>query len=570
MDLDDNRRDILAAEGHLLIEGGPGSGKTTIALLKAAKTLVTLEPEQHIVFLSFSRAAVRQILDRVTEHIPRTIRSHLEVRTFHAFFLDLVRAHGPLITGTPSAFLPPDIENTRKADWEGDWDAETVNLAIRGIYVFDQLAPVAATMLERSPALQRLYCDRYPLVIVDEFQDTNMDQWRVIKALAENSTVICLADPDQRIYEGFIKGVDDTRLQQAIDALDPARFSLGTDNHRNAGSGILDYANAVLHGYPGALPEAIHELRYRYPDTPEQLTHRAIPLLQQQLADQLGRLPTIAVMAPSNVFAATVSEHIASERPASSGRTLPPVDHELVWDPGLSAAAGYVVASILEWPTLERAEAIVGTLRGIADFYRVKYAGNQAKSARSAVTGTDRAIRAFTSAKIPRTDTGKAIIGAYDAGLRLTGNPVSDWQRARSRLRGSAQLKEVFDTARLLRLFHATDALAWGLMGIWDGGVSYPGAANTVRRILADELVSGRPAEPHPVTLMNMHKSKGKEFDAVIIVEGQYRDRLLDREWDSRRITRQRRLLRVAITRARHVVVLIRPADAVALASPLP
>jgi hypothetical protein len=59
-----------------------------------------------------------------------------------------------------------------------------------------------------------------------------------------------------------------------------------------------------------------------------------------------------------------------------------------------------------------------------------------------------------------------------------------------------------------------------------------------------------------------------KEFDAVIIVEGQYRDRLLDWEWDSRRITRQRRLLRVAITRARHVVVLIRPADAVPLASP--
>jgi DNA helicase II / ATP-dependent DNA helicase PcrA len=69
---------------------------------------------------------------------------------------------------------------------------------------------------------------------------------------------------------------------------------------------------------------------------------------------------------------------------------------------------------------------------------------------------------------------------------------------------------------------------------------------------------------------MNMHKSKGKEFDAVIIVEGQYRDRLLDREWEPRRITRQRRLLRVAITRARHVVVLIRPADAVALAAPLP
>jgi UvrD/REP helicase N-terminal domain len=222
MELDDTRRDILAADGHLLIEGGPGSGKTTIALLKAARTLTTLEPEQRVVFLSFSRAAVRQILARVIEHIPRALRDHLEVRTFHAFFLDLVRAHGPLITGTPSAFLPPDTENTRKADWEGDWDAETENLASRGIYVFDRLAPAAATLLERSPALRRLYSDRYPLVIVDEFQDTNLDQWRAIQALAEGSTVICLADPDQRIYEGFIRGVEDKRLQQAIDALHPA------------------------------------------------------------------------------------------------------------------------------------------------------------------------------------------------------------------------------------------------------------------------------------------------------------------------------------------------------------
>jgi DNA helicase II / ATP-dependent DNA helicase PcrA len=125
----------------------------------------------------------------------------------------------------------------------------------------------------------------------------------------------------------------------------------------------------------------------------------------------------------------------------------------------------------------------------------------------------------------------------------------------------------VFAKARLLRLLRATDILAWGLSDIWDGHASYSAAADTIRSILAEEMISGRPAEPHPVTLMNMNKSKGKEFDAVIIVEGQYRDRLLDRQWDDRRIVRNRRLLRVAITRARHKVFIIRPPDAMPLVS---
>src|SRR6266511_3777176 len=207
MELDRTGRDILAASGHLLIEGGPGSGKTTIALLKAAQTVATLEAEQRVLFLSFSRAAVRQISERISDH--------LEVRTFHAFFLGLVRAHGPLLTGTPSEFLPPDAENRVRADHVGDWDAETQELARRGVYVFDQLATTAATLLERSSALRHLYSERYPLVIVDEFQYTNIDQWRAIKALSLRSTVICLADPDQRIYDAFVKSIDEARIQHA-------------------------------------------------------------------------------------------------------------------------------------------------------------------------------------------------------------------------------------------------------------------------------------------------------------------------------------------------------------------
>ncbi|GLL05131.1 UvrD-helicase domain-containing protein [Dactylosporangium matsuzakiense] len=560
MELDEPRQKILAAEGHLLIEGGPGCGKTTVALLKARNRLDSLEPEQRVLFLSFSRAAVRQIADRMQGLLTRAARRQLEVRTFHSFFLELVRAHGPLLNGHPSAMITPERERQLKADFDGDWTAETHRLAREeGLYVFDRLAGTAARVLTRIAAVRDLYSNTYPLVIVDEFQDTNDDQWQAVRALSQASTIVCLADPDQRIFD-HIEGVDEKRIEHVVEALAPERFDLSKDNHRSPGGGLLDYANAVLRNDPTfPKPANVHDIRYGYPTTCEAQVHLVTLRLTKLLEQQLGRTPTIAVLAPVNALVARLSDHMSAEKPYLSrpGMVLPTIDHELNWDPDLSAAAGYVVASIMEWPTMPRAEAVIDTLNAAADYYRIKFTGGVI-GARATITTIERAITAIQAGQTVRSRAAGVLLAAFDAGVEFIGDPVADWQTARAHLHGATELEELFHSARLLRLFRATDALVWALTAAWDGTAAYVAAAQVIRTVLANEVLEAAVSEPRTVSLMSMHKSKGKEFDGVVIAEAQHYGHLLEPGWDDSRVQSARRLLRVAITRARTAVVFVR------------
>ncbi len=60
---DDKRIDIMKSSGPLLIMGGPGSGKTTIALFKAKQIIESelLQPGQKVLFLSFARATISRV-----------------------------------------------------------------------------------------------------------------------------------------------------------------------------------------------------------------------------------------------------------------------------------------------------------------------------------------------------------------------------------------------------------------------------------------------------------------------------------------------------------------------------
>lgn len=561
LELCEKRKAVIAQGGHLLVLGGPGSGKTTIALLKAQRQSATLKPGQGILFLSFSRAAIRQVLLRCKEILTPAERRAVTVQTYHAFCMEILEAHGRLLHGRPIRFLYPGEERLQKSAFDGDWMVERRRLASeQGLYCFDLFAAGAADLLEGCAALRELIADRFPMIIVDEFQDTDDNQWRIVRALAEVTDVFCLADPEQRIFD-YRDDIDPRRLDILREDIQVTEFDLGGENHRSPNAGILQFADAVLHNHsPLPATPDIKQVSY-WQNTFAATVHAAVIWTFSALRKKGVEHPSVAVLSRSNSLIADLSV-ILSETHTYNKQTLPVIEHDVVWDAELSAAAAVVVASILEWPTGPAEETLARTLRVIAGYYKLKNAEEPTNAAAEHARKYDEAAAKVATGEGPRINAAKALVAVYKAGIDLVGEPVVDWKAARWVLHDIPALNELFREARLVRLFRATDSLASGLGERWLALSSYAGASELVKRTLEQERLVAAERDPQGCILMNMHKAKGKEFDGVVLVEGAFKSSFFDERNEQPPFERSRRLLRVGLTRARTLVAIVRPQNA--------
>jgi DNA helicase-2/ATP-dependent DNA helicase PcrA len=244
-DLTDAQREaVLAVEGPLLILAGPGSGKTRVITHRIAWLLAQGIADGQILALTFTNKAADEMRGRVERLAPG--RSTW-IGTFHRFCARLLRKYAPLVGLEPNFTIYDADDSTqalrrtlgrlkldsavaapeaiaRAIGWAKNnlilpeqyqprpghplggivqqaYPAYQAALRACNAVDFDDLLLHVATLLRENPEVRQALDERYRFILVDEYQDTNLAQYAIARALSiDHPNLAVTGDPDQSIY----------------------------------------------------------------------------------------------------------------------------------------------------------------------------------------------------------------------------------------------------------------------------------------------------------------------------------------------------------------------------------
>ena len=594
IELAQKQKDVLAVDGHALVQGGPGSGKTTVSILKAGNIVKEqLGRGQRVLFLSFARATVSRVLEAIDEEgeLPREVKRLIEVDTYHAFFWRLIRTHGYLLglrrrinilTPHNEAVALSDIRNDYKADdklsaadraeKKKRVDAERLRLAMeQGLVCFDLFADLVGQLLHGSDKIRRLMANAYPTIILDEFQDTGADQWLVIQALGRESDLLALADPEQRIFD-FI-GADPARLNHFIEEFNVEPIDLTDENHRSAGTDIIHFGNDILRGtFSKNNYDGIAFVLFE-PNQNQAITKVVTETLQarKRLIENGPKDWSLSILVPTKRMTRLVSD--AFREPLGG---LPRIEHHATVDMEAAILAAEIIAYGLQCQggTLDTAEFV----SLIVSYFRGK--GGDTPSM-SSLQEASRILAAYETAVDRRTEgkdvSRRSVFLPIEAAilelssLTLTGDPDGDWLTIRGHFAeaGCRRLAEIATEVRNIRLLERGTQLREALSQNWRDRGRYADALEIVRQAFIRDHFATNMKPETGVVVMNMHKAKGKKFDEVIVVEGWPRIAKRKIVANPERIVRgnlreniddqARQNFRVSVTRAKRQTTILTP-----------
>lgn len=278
--LDDDQKSVirLCPNEPLLIIAPPGAGKTTVMAKRIEHLLEmgAIKKPFKVLGLTFSNSAANEMKKKVLKHLPQN-KDIIVITNFHSFCFKLLRSFGNLI-GINNNFTlltepesnkiinklvkKHEISNSKYTKWKTDYilgfnfdkDENSEFIEIFEDYIaeinkknsldYDLLLYYAFNILKCFPNVLEYYRNVFRYILVDEFQDTNLLQFKILEFLLighenfrkfDDPGVFILADPNQAIYE--FQGSDIGNIDRSVERFFCTRKKLKND-YRSESEGI--------------------------------------------------------------------------------------------------------------------------------------------------------------------------------------------------------------------------------------------------------------------------------------------------------------------------------------------
>ncbi len=277
------REAVLCVDAPLIVVAGPGTGKTRTLTVRIAYLVQVLDvPPEAILAITFTNKAAGEMAERLAVLLGNQTADRVTVKTFHAFGASILRQHGERmglsarfailtdddrkallkqacpelkqqeldrtlaqISAAKGRLLNPDSpELAAEPGFASIYASYEAALQASQAVDFDDLIRQAVRLFEACPDVLQAVQERFRWISVDEYQDVNLAQVRLLRLLSGAGANVCaIGDPDQAIY-GF-RGADRRYFLEFQQDYPGARLLSLNENYRSTQL-ILDAAMQVI------------------------------------------------------------------------------------------------------------------------------------------------------------------------------------------------------------------------------------------------------------------------------------------------------------------------------------
>ena len=592
---------------HLVIAGA-GSGKTRVLTYKIAYLLEQGIHAGHILALTFTNKAAREMKSRIANLVGEQVARYLWMGTFHSICTRILRQEAELL-GYTRDFTIYDTTDSKSVikhivkDMQLDEKTYKPNVILSRISLaknqllsptsyssnreytmqdrfaripevsriymeynrrlkacnamdFDDLLFMTNTLFKKNEDVLRKYQDYFRYILVDEYQDTNYSQYLIVKRLAEPDNHICVVGDDAQSIYSFRGANIENILTFQKGYADAKLFKLER-NYRSTQT-IVNAANSLIRHNRGQIPKAVYselalgdrlQLTTYMSDRDEgKAVAQQVKLLYRQGYDY----ESIAVMYRTNAQSRVIEDelrHLGIPYRIYGGMSF--YQRKEIKD-----AIAYFRLAVNPDDNEAFARVINYPLRGIGDttLMKVREAGRQAECSMMQVICNPEAAKLDVSAATQKKLTAFAeMINGFSQRVATT----DAYEFATMMMRDTGVMREAkADTSQegIARLENLEEMLA-GIHEFVDQqlreGVTFVPMTEFLSEVslLTDQDEKQEDNQPR-ITLLTVHAAKGLEFKVTFIVG--LEENLFPSQFCQapKEIEEERRLLYVAITRA--------------------